>query len=145
MQDRGGFIILHIDGTWRSWRLVGKGDRRSLPGLAPGRGSDFLSRLAYMRNPSLAHTGSERPPVASALVGARENDEAVDQPRLRHLCVKLHFFNGLLNDCQQVIKNELKDQNVRIACIGPAGENLSRMACIINEVRAAGRMHDLES
>jgi aldehyde:ferredoxin oxidoreductase len=43
------------------------------------------------------------------------------------------------SDCQQVIKNELKDQNVRIACIGPAGENLSKMACIINERRAAGR------
>lgn len=42
-------------------------------------------------------------------------------------------------DCQQVIKNELKDQNIRIACIGPAGENLSRLACIINEKRAAGR------
>jgi aldehyde:ferredoxin oxidoreductase len=43
------------------------------------------------------------------------------------------------SDCQQVIKNELKDQGVRIACIGPAGENLSRIACIINERRAAGR------
>jgi aldehyde:ferredoxin oxidoreductase len=42
-------------------------------------------------------------------------------------------------DCQQIIKNELSDQNVRIACIGPAGEKLSRMACIINELRAAGR------
>jgi aldehyde:ferredoxin oxidoreductase len=42
-------------------------------------------------------------------------------------------------DTQQIIKNELKDQNVRIACIGPAGENLSKMACIINELRAAGR------
>jgi aldehyde:ferredoxin oxidoreductase len=42
-------------------------------------------------------------------------------------------------DCQQVIKNELNDQNVRIACIGPAGENLSKIACIINEMRAAGR------
>ncbi|MCJ7687137.1 MAG: aldehyde ferredoxin oxidoreductase family protein [Desulfobacteraceae bacterium] len=42
-------------------------------------------------------------------------------------------------DCQQIIKNELKDQNVRIACIGPAGENLSKIACIINEMRAAGR------
>ena len=26
-------------------------------------------------------------------------------------------------DTQQIIKNQLKDQNVRIACIGPAGEN----------------------
>ena len=42
-------------------------------------------------------------------------------------------------DCQQIIKNELKDQNVRIACIGPAGENTCKIACIINEMRAAGR------
>ncbi|MGB5985233.1 MAG: aldehyde ferredoxin oxidoreductase family protein [Desulfobacterales bacterium] len=42
-------------------------------------------------------------------------------------------------DCQQMIKNELNDQNVRIACIGPAGENLSKMAAIINERRAFGR------
>jgi len=42
-------------------------------------------------------------------------------------------------DCQQIIKDELNDQNVRVACIGPAGENLSKLACIINELRAAGR------
>ncbi len=43
------------------------------------------------------------------------------------------------SDCQQMIKDALKDQGYRIACIGPAGENLSRLACIINERRAAGR------
>ena len=42
-------------------------------------------------------------------------------------------------DTQQIIKNELNDQGTRIACIGPAGENLSKLACIINELRAAGR------
>ena len=42
-------------------------------------------------------------------------------------------------DCQQIIKDDLGDQNIRVACIGPAGENLSRLACIINERRAAGR------
>jgi aldehyde:ferredoxin oxidoreductase len=42
-------------------------------------------------------------------------------------------------DCQQLIKNDLNDQNVRIACIGPAGERLSKISCIINEMRAAGR------
>ena len=42
-------------------------------------------------------------------------------------------------DCQQIVKDELGDQNFRVASIGPAGENLSRMACIINEMRAAGR------
>ena len=43
------------------------------------------------------------------------------------------------SDCQQIIKDELSDQNIRVSCIGPAGEHLSRMACIINERRAAGR------
>jgi aldehyde:ferredoxin oxidoreductase len=42
-------------------------------------------------------------------------------------------------DTQQIIKNELTDQNVRIACIGPAGENQIKIASIINEWRAVGR------
>lgn len=58
---------------------------------------------------------------------------------------KVHFRSAKkvwgmkTTDCQQIIKNELNDQNVRIACIGPAGENLSKISCIINELRAAGR------
>jgi len=43
------------------------------------------------------------------------------------------------SDCERVIKDELRDQNVRVACIGPAGEKLSYMASIINERHAAGR------
>jgi aldehyde:ferredoxin oxidoreductase len=43
------------------------------------------------------------------------------------------------SDCQQIIKDTLNDQNVRISCIGPAGENLSKIASIINERRAVGR------
>lgn len=42
-------------------------------------------------------------------------------------------------DCQQMIKDELRDQNIRVACIGPAGEKLALVACIINERRAVGR------
>ena len=38
-----------------------------------------------------------------------------------------------------MIKDELRDQNVRVSCIGPAGEKLSRMACIANERRVVGR------
>jgi len=58
---------------------------------------------------------------------------------------KVRFRNAdkvsgmLTTDTQLVIKDELGDHNYRIACIGPAGENLSPMACIINERRAAGR------
>jgi aldehyde:ferredoxin oxidoreductase len=42
-------------------------------------------------------------------------------------------------DCQQVVKDALHDQNVRISCIGPAGEKGSLLACIVNERRVAGR------
>lgn len=42
-------------------------------------------------------------------------------------------------DCQQIIKDDLKDHNIRIACIGPAGERQSKIAAIINERRAFGR------
>jgi aldehyde:ferredoxin oxidoreductase len=42
-------------------------------------------------------------------------------------------------DTQQAVKDELHDQNVRVSCIGPAGEKLSYMAAIVNERRVAGR------
>jgi aldehyde:ferredoxin oxidoreductase len=49
-------------------------------------------------------------------------------------------LSGMLtSDTQLIIKDELGDQNYRIACIGPAGEKLIPLACIVNERRAAGR------
>ena len=49
-------------------------------------------------------------------------------------------FSGMLtSDTQLFIKDELRDQNYRVMCIGPAGERLLPIACIVNERRAAGR------
>jgi len=45
----------------------------------------------------------------------------------------------MTTDTQLFIKEELGDHNYRVACIGPAGEKLVPMACIVNERRAAGR------
>lgn len=43
-------------------------------------------------------------------------------------------------ETEQAIKEELGDFYIRVAAIGPAGENLVRIACIMNEQsRAAGR------
>lgn len=42
-------------------------------------------------------------------------------------------------DAQLYLKEDLHDQNLRISCIGPAGENKSLMAGVFNEARAAGR------
>ena len=50
-----------------------------------------------------------------------------------------HCWGTLTFDCQQIIKDELHDQNVRVCCIGPAGERLCKTAAMINERRAVGR------
>jgi len=43
-------------------------------------------------------------------------------------------------DTQEAIRNELDDEGVSVACIGPAGEKLIKYACVINDKgRAAGR------
>jgi aldehyde:ferredoxin oxidoreductase len=49
------------------------------------------------------------------------------------------LWGMLTTDTQLFIKEEVGDHNTRVACIGPAGEKLSRIACIINERRAMGR------
>ncbi len=51
-----------------------------------------------------------------------------------------HLWGKDTFETQKIIKQELNDENVRIACIGPAGENLVRFACIIHGLKnAAGR------
>ena len=51
-----------------------------------------------------------------------------------------HLWGKVTGEAEAIIKNELKDQFVRVAQIGPGGENLVRYACIINDLRnAAGR------
>jgi len=43
-------------------------------------------------------------------------------------------------ECTQAIKEEYNDPDIKVACIGPAGENLIKFSCIISErTRAAGR------
>ena len=49
------------------------------------------------------------------------------------------LWGSQTGDCQQMIKDDLGDQNIRIACVGPAGENRCLFASIINERRAFGR------
>lgn len=53
---------------------------------------------------------------------------------------KADRFWGLSTlDTQLLMKQELNAQGARIACIGQGGENLSKMASVINERRAFGR------
>ncbi|MBS7647203.1 MAG: aldehyde ferredoxin oxidoreductase family protein [Candidatus Bathyarchaeia archaeon] len=51
-----------------------------------------------------------------------------------------HLWGKSPAETEDIIKEELGDYYIRVAAIGPAGEKLVRIACIINEKsRAAGR------
>ena len=51
-----------------------------------------------------------------------------------------HLWGRLTADCDKLLKEELGDRNVRVSQIGPAGENLVRYACVLNDIRhACGR------
>jgi len=51
-----------------------------------------------------------------------------------------HLIGKSPAETEDIIKKELGDYYIRVAAIGPAGEKLVRIACIINEkTRAAGR------
>ncbi|MCX6329087.1 MAG: aldehyde ferredoxin oxidoreductase, partial [Bacteroidia bacterium] len=51
------------------------------------------------------------------------DDESVQMMNASHLWGKTTW------DTEQLIRDELGDQNIRVSAIGPAGENLVRLAC----------------
>ena len=51
-----------------------------------------------------------------------------------------HLWGKDTWETQRIIKEELGDRDIRVACIGPAGENKVRFACVITGLKnAAGR------
>ncbi|MBA7668652.1 hypothetical protein ES703_76767 [subsurface metagenome] len=51
-----------------------------------------------------------------------------------------HLWGLKTLECQQAIREELGDDRIKVAQIGPAGENLVRYACVVNDLDAfAGR------
>ena len=50
------------------------------------------------------------------------------------------LWGATTGQTEERVRKELKDEEIRVACIGPAGEKLVRFGCIINDrARAAGR------
>jgi len=51
-----------------------------------------------------------------------------------------HLWGKTTKECQEAIKEELGDRNIRVAQIGPAGENMVRFAGVVNDLgHLAGR------
>ncbi len=48
-----------------------------------------------------------------------------------------HLWGMKALECQNAIRDELGDQQIKVALIGPAGENLVRFACVMNDLDAA--------
>jgi aldehyde:ferredoxin oxidoreductase len=48
-----------------------------------------------------------------------------------------HLWGKQALECQNTIREELGDPSIRVAYIGPAGENLVRFACVMNDLDAA--------
>lgn len=91
-------------------------------------GGYFPAEIKFAGYDALIIEGKAESPVLLWINNGRVNFRSADK-----------LWGTKTFDCQQLVKDELKDQNIRIACIGPAGENLSRISCIINERRAVGR------
>ena len=50
-----------------------------------------------------------------------------------------HIWGKTTEETERIIRDETKDETVRVCCIGPAGEHLVRYASIISDGHAAGR------
>ncbi len=92
-------------------------------------GGQFGAELKRTGTDLLVITGKASEPVYLLI----EDEEAELRPASHLWGRDTHFTTA-------AIKKELEMEGAKIACIGPAGENLVRFACIINDLhRAAGR------
>ena len=91
-------------------------------------GGQFGAELKYAGYDAVVITGRSAKPVYIWV-----DDDRVELRDAAHLWGKKTV------DAQMEIKRELGDENIPMATIGPAGENLSLISCTISGVRAAGR------
>ena len=93
-------------------------------------GGQFGPELKFAGCDHLVFQGVSEAPVYLWI-----NDDRVELRDARHLWGKTTW------ETDSMIKDELGDFSIHVACIGPAGENLSGAAClIVDRARACGRM-----
>lgn len=93
-------------------------------------GGDFAPELKYSGFDHIIITGKAKQPTYLWIT----NDHA----ELRNAN---EIWGAGCMKTQEIIQEELKDEDIKVACIGPAGENLVTFANIIHDIgHAAGRM-----
>ena len=92
-------------------------------------GGHWAADLRYCGYGNIVFYGRAEKPVYIWI-----NDDQVEIRDARHIWGKDTW------ETEDILLGELDDPEAKVACIGPAGENLVRFACVMNEkTRAAGR------
>jgi aldehyde:ferredoxin oxidoreductase len=96
-------------------------------------GGYFPAELRFAGYNAIIFEGKAKEPVALWI-----NDDKIELKPAKDL------WGRTTHETEEIIRSQIEDEwlaeETRIACIGPAGENLARIACIINDKhRAAGR------
>jgi len=104
--------------TARSPLTYGQGDANA--------GGYFGPELKFAGYDHIVFVGRSKSPVYLFI----ENDRA-------ELKDANHLWGKDTWETQRLIREELKDEDIQIACIGPAGEKLVRVACIIHGLKRA--------
>jgi len=104
--------------TARSPLTFGHGDANA--------GGFFGPELKFAGYDHIIFTGKAQTPVYLFI-----EDDRVELRDAHHLWGKDTW------ETQKLIREELKDDDIQIACIGPAGEKLVRVACIIHGLKRA--------
>ena len=104
--------------TARSPLTYGQGDANA--------GGFFGPELKFAGYDHIIFKGKSPQPVYLFI-----ENERVELRDARHLWGKDTW------ETQRLIREELKDEDIQIACIGPAGENMVRVSCIIHGLKRA--------
>ncbi len=122
--------------TFASGPLVGTGipggNRFSVAAISPLTGCYGEAEAGGWWSPELKKAGYD----AIVVEGAAENpvylsiDDGTTQIR-----DAAHLWGKDTGETQDIIRRELGSRSVRVAAIGPGGENLVRYACVVNNLR----------
>jgi aldehyde:ferredoxin oxidoreductase len=104
------------------WAVMAKSPLTGLWGEAHAQGF-FATEMKYAGYDAIIIEGKADNPVYLWI-----HDDAVELRDAEHL------WGKVIGDVQEQIKKELDDQKIRIATIGPGGENMVRYACIIADL-----------
>ena len=103
------------------YAVLTKSPLTGLMGLARSHGF-FSAELKFAGYDGIIIQGKSDEPVYLSI----KNDQAESRDAS-------HFWGKDTYETEELIRTETGDRGTKVACIGQAGENLSRMACIMND------------